>query len=222
MIGNVPYQSSTGTTALLTNGASGTLLTSGGVGAIPSWSNLADLTITTSVLQLSSGTTYNGSTARSLAVKTPLIQSVWKPVPRVNVVAGANTTALVLNGVGINGMPSVTGSSTSILLPQTGYYQLNASLTIAQSAFVAAGINSVYIVPVQGGVAIDSPGFQTPRSDYGAFPQSAYYQCQFSYIMSVTAVNGTNNSLSFNFVKDINTGPTDIDGFYVSINKISD
>jgi hypothetical protein len=57
VIGNVPYQTGAGATALLTNGLTGTVLTSGGVGAIPTWSAPSGAT-TVNVTDTNTNATY--------------------------------------------------------------------------------------------------------------------------------------------------------------------
>jgi len=68
VIGNVLYQSNTGLTAKLVNGASGRILTSGGVGVIPSWSNIFTGTSTTATNAVNSGITNDLVSAANHAV----------------------------------------------------------------------------------------------------------------------------------------------------------
>lgn len=49
VIGNIPYQAGAGSTTLLVNGAAGTVLTSGGVGGIPTWTAPSTTATTVSI-----------------------------------------------------------------------------------------------------------------------------------------------------------------------------
>jgi hypothetical protein len=68
LIGNVLYQGNSGLTTRMVNGAAGRILTSGGVGAIPTWSNTFSGTATTATNAVNTGITNDLASAANHAV----------------------------------------------------------------------------------------------------------------------------------------------------------
>ena len=58
VVGNIPYQNTVDDTVFLINGASGTVLTSGGVGGIPTWTTPSTTATTVSITDTNTNTTY--------------------------------------------------------------------------------------------------------------------------------------------------------------------
>jgi len=88
VIGNVLYQSANNVTTRMTNGATGTVLTSGGVGAIPTWS--ADI----------AGNAAAATNILGGAIGNVLYQSA--PNVTTELINGASGTVLTSGGVGAN------------------------------------------------------------------------------------------------------------------------
>ena len=100
VIGNIPYQAGAGSTSLLTNGASGTVLTSGGVGGIPTWTTPSTTATTVSVTDTNTGGTYyptfvssggSGQTLRADVSTTPFTYNPNTGLLTTTTFAGALT-----------------------------------------------------------------------------------------------------------------------------------
>ena len=218
----IPYQSSAGTTAFIANGTSGQYLKSNGT-ATPSWATSADLSIPTGVLQ-GTATTYNGSTAVTISAKPPFaFYSDLGTFPSP-IIAPATTYAFdFLGSDAFNGMPFIITRAKFCLLPQTGYYKVTARVNLGQSTFVAAGVNSLFLQVQINGVnsMAENYGSLTPFNGFGAFPATCYFQLVCDTIVSVSAVDGTNNKLSC-LITNSATGNSTIQYQMISIHKISD
>ena len=183
----------------------------------------ADLSIPTGVLQ-GTATTYNGSTAVTISAKPPFAYySDLGTIPSP-IIAPATTYAFDFLGVNaFNGMPFITTRAKFCLLPQTGYYKVTARVNLGQSAFVGAGVNSLFLQVQINGVnsMAENYGSVTPFNGFGAFPATCYFQLVCDTIVSVSAVDGTNNKLSC-LISNSATGNSTIQYQMISIHKISD
>lgn len=105
VIGNVLYQASPGNTTRMTNGTVGTILTSGGVGAIPTWSSTF------------SGTSTNATNAVNSNITNDLVSATSHALTFVSNTTGnlpIKTRANVGTGEGLTYIPSTNQLTCSI------------------------------------------------------------------------------------------------------------
>ena len=115
VIGNVAYQTAAGVTAFLTNGTSGFVLTSAGVGSIPTWAASAaftstDDTTTNATYYPAIVTTAGGST-----VKTSSSKFSFNPSTGLLTTTGHTVTNdILVNGVKVGRGPGSIVSNTAV------------------------------------------------------------------------------------------------------------
>jgi collagen type VII alpha len=130
VIGNIPYQSGTGSTSLLTNGSAGTVLTSGGVGGIPTWTTPASSTITVTDTN-TAGTyypTFVSGTGANQILRADATTTPFTYNPNTGVLTATNfsgslngnantaTTSTNIAGGVIGNVPYQTGAGATALL----------------------------------------------------------------------------------------------------------
>ena len=197
-------------------------LTNSTISGISLGSNLANLSIPTSVLQ-GTATTYNGSSAVTISSKPPFAQYRLTPVG-VSIAIGGTYAFLFANGTGYNGMPTLPGGGTTpLLLPQTGYYKVMCRSSFIYNTLSIAGTGSLSIQTFINGLASlsDNIGYVTPTVSYGVYPASAYFSLFAEGIVYVSAVDGVNNALTCNIINNTTTVATIVLNF-ANVFKISD
>jgi hypothetical protein len=177
VIGNVLYQSANNATQRMTNGAAGTVLTSGGVGAIPTWSsNIAgNAGAATNVLGGAIGnilyqsapnvtaSLVNGAAGRILTSNGPSANPSWN-----NTFSGTATTATNAVNSGItNDLVSATSHALAFVSNTTG------NLPIKTRANVGTGAGLTYVPSTNiltceiGGVGTVSTNKVLLRDNFG-------------------------------------------------------
>ena len=177
VIGNVLYQSANNATQRMTNGAAGTVLTSGGVGAIPTWSsNIAgNAGAATNVLGGAIGNVLyqsapnvtaslvNGAAGRILTSNGPSANPSWN-----NTFSGTATTATNAVNSGItNDLVSATSHALTFVSNTTG------NLPIKTRANVGTGAGLTYVPSTNiltceiGGVGTVSTNKVLLRDNFG-------------------------------------------------------
>jgi len=148
--GSIPYQSAADTTAMLSNGANGQVLTSQGGTAAPSWQNISSGSVTLA------GDVTGAANANSIAADAVTYAKLNGNAKRYDVTTGGaglvytssgnlSTTSASTNATQ---QPLVmvdsTAGAVTLTLPTTGFSTIpGATITIAQSA----GTNTVTIAP---------------------------------------------------------------------------
>jgi hypothetical protein len=195
-------------------------LTNSTISGVALGSNLANLSIPTGVLQ-GTATTYNGSTAVSISSRPPLLQS--SQVAGVVISAGG-TYAFQFLGVGVNGMATIPSASSSVTLPQTGYYTVSCRTVVGFNALAPVGTGSLSInILINGAVPStgDNVGWVQPVNNYGAYPSTSYFNISTDAIVYVASLSGGANILTATITSQ-NSQPTYVFGNYATIFKISD
>lgn len=167
VIGNINYQQSTGLTTQLVNGASGTVLVSGGVGVIPGWStNLAgnagsstyasNITVTNDVASATyQALTFTSNTTGNLPPKTRANVSTGDGLTYV-----PSTNLLKVNVAGVGtintGRAQFTNSTAGLSEITNSAGTLNISNSLASSSILLQTADAGGVVSTRMNIGLDN------------------------------------------------------------------
>ena len=199
--GQVLYQSAVNTTAKLANGTAGQVLVSAGTTLAPVWSNAEKKPFAYLSLVY-----YGVSYASGATVNMPLT---------------ALTGGYIWGG---NGFSAPTG--TSLFLPETGYYQITATLTMLNNSLSPAGTGYMYFALYKNGADIATNGTLTGNSGGFCVLSNNYSGSNTVYeTISTTGIvkctTASTDYLSF-FISNSTSATQYFYGMNVNVVKIND